>query len=70
VTTITYAVAHYVWQTKEWKVGPECSNLKLVQRLASKLQLRSGASAHMAAKGTPTAVVVSLTRTTPPVDKE
>lgn len=70
VTTVKYAVAHYIWQTKKWQVGPECENLKLVQRLVSRLQLQSGSSANMAAKGTPTAVVVRLTRTTPPLDKE
>ena len=65
VTTVKYAVAHYVWQTKEWNVGPETSNLKLVQQLVSRLQLRSGASATTAMNGNPTAVVLQLTRTTP-----
>ena len=60
-TIIRYAVAHY--QFGEWKIGPETEDLKLCQRLAGQAQRRSGASAYMAAKGTPTAVVVKLTRT-------
>lgn len=63
---ITYAVANYVWQTKTWQVGPECSNLKLVTRLASRLQLQSGKTAHASVKGFPTAVAIQLTRTTQP----
>lgn len=59
---IKYAVANYVWQTKCWRVGPETSNLKLVQRLVSRLQLQSPRSAYMAANGTPLAVVLQLTR--------
>lgn len=65
VTTITYAVAHYVWQTEEWKVGPETTNLKLVRQLVTRQLLRTGASAHMAEKGQPMAVAIQLTRTTP-----
>lgn len=59
---IKYAVANYIWQTNRWQVGPECSNLKLVQRMVSRLQLQSPRSAYMAAKGTPLAVVLQLTR--------
>lgn len=65
VTTIKYAVAHYVWQTKEWKVGPETSNLKLVNKMVTNQLLRTGASAHMAELGMPMAVAIQLTRTTP-----
>ncbi len=65
VTTVKYAVAHYVWQTKEWKVGPETSNLRLVRQLVTRQLLRTGASAHMAEKGQPTVVAIQLTRTTP-----
>jgi hypothetical protein len=59
---IKYAVANYIWQTDRWQVGPETSNLKLVQRLVSRLQLQSPRGAYMAAKGTPLAVVIQLTR--------
>lgn len=65
VVTIKYAVAHYVWQTKEWKVGPECSNLRLVKQMVTRQLLRTGASAHMVELGMPMAVAIQLTRTTP-----
>lgn len=57
-----YAVANYVWQTDRWHVGPETSNLKLVQRLVSRLQSHSPRAAYMAAKGTPLSVVLHITR--------
>lgn len=61
--TIAYAVATVA--DGEWTIGPETSNLKLVQGIVSKLQLRSGRSAYLASIGHPTAVVVKLTHTEP-----
>ena len=62
--TVKYAVASQLPNGK-WTVGPETINLKLVKQLVSRLQLQTPISAMMAAKGTPTAVVLELTRTTP-----
>lgn len=62
-TTVSYAMA--TQHGGKWTVGPETTNLKLVKQLVSRLQLQTPISAMMAAKGTPTAVVLELTRTTP-----
>lgn len=64
--TIAYAVATVA--DGKWTVGPETQNLKLVQGIVSKLQLRSGRSAYLASIGQPTAVVVKLTHTEPAKD--
>ena len=63
VTTITYALATYT--DGAWAIGPSTKNLKLVQGIAQRLQLRTGNTARQAAAGQPTAVVVKLTHTEP-----
>lgn len=63
-TTIRYAVATYT--DGAWTIGPPTQNLRLVQGIVSRLQLRTGHAARQAAAGQPTAVVVKLTTTKPP----
>lgn len=64
-TIVRYAMAYQV--AGEWRVGPETENLKLIQKQVAQMQTRSGSAAYMASKGTPTAVVVKLTRVTQPM---
>ena len=64
-TIVRYAMAYQLGG--EWRVGPETENLALVQKQVARMQTRTGPSAYMAVKGTPTAVVVKLTRVTQPM---
>jgi hypothetical protein len=64
-TIIRYAMAYQV--AGEWRVGPETEDLELIQRLVGRMQTQTGRTAYLAAKGTPSAVVVKLTRVTQPM---
>jgi hypothetical protein len=66
-TIVRYALAYRVW--KDWCVGPETENLKLVTKQALKLQTISGKAAAETLAGNPPAVVVKITRTTEPLKR-